>query len=159
MKRLEKILSIIDEETRKAAASNTLDKAALDTLYISQLAGIDRTNASKIMNRLWREGSLIKIEGHPVIYLSRRVLQKAYDADNLPNTIFRGDSVTRYLKEKGSNLETADDLYEKIIGADGSLHDQIRDAKSAIMYPPYGLPLLIIGNPGVNKLKIASCLH
>ena len=94
-----------------------------------------------------------------MIYLSRRVLQKAYDADNLPNTIFRGDSVTRYLKEKGSNLETADDLYEKIIGADGSLHDQIRDAKSAIMYPPYGLPLLIIGNPGVNKLKIASCLH
>ena len=59
MKRLEKILHIIDEETQKAIAGNTLDTVTLDTLYISQLAGVDRTNASKLMNRLWREGSLI----------------------------------------------------------------------------------------------------
>ncbi len=159
MKRLEKILHIIDEETQKAIAGNTLDTVTLDTLYISQLAGVDRTNASKLMNRLWREGSLIKIQSHPVVYLSRGILQKAYDTDNIPNTIFKGDSITRYLKEKGTSAPELEDPAEKIIGADGSLHDQIRDAKSAIMYPPYGLPLLVIGNPGVNKLKIASYLH
>ena len=47
-----------------------------------------------------------------------------------------------------------DDL-DKIIGATGSLSDAIINAKSAVSYPPYGIPCLIHGPNGVGKTSFS----
>lgn len=157
----EKIQKLMDDYTREALSKDNPDKAGIDTLYVAQKIGIDRTNASKELNRLWRSGQLIKLQGHPMLYLSRTVLTNGFCKDNLPNVLFKDDKLSNYMNParpvKKPNDHELD--IDRIVGSNGSLHDQIRDAKAAILYPPYGLSLLMIGNPGVNKMRIAAGLH
>lgn len=52
----------------------------------------------------------------------------------------------------------SDDL-PRIIGTDGSLKMAVRQAKAAILYPPYGLHTLILGETGVGKSMFAEAMH
>lgn len=54
--------------------------------------------------------------------------------------------------QKGNNLR-------EIIGYHGSLRNQIRQAESAILYPPHGLHTLILGPSGVGKSFFAEAMY
>ncbi|MGG5318490.1 sigma 54-interacting transcriptional regulator [Enterococcus sp. AZ072] len=45
------------------------------------------------------------------------------------------------------------------IGYDGSVKNQIEQCKSAVTYPPHGLPILIHGSSGVGKSYLAKLIH
>ncbi|AVD34488.1 sigma 54-interacting transcriptional regulator [Clostridioides difficile] len=47
--------------------------------------------------------------------------------------------------------EESNDPFETLIGNKGSLRNAVEQAKSAILYPPKGLPTLIVGESGVGK--------
>lgn len=49
-----------------------------------------------------------------------------------------------------------DQCFSDVIGYDGSLMKQILSCKSAVTYPPKGLPLLILGESGVGKTFLAE---
>ncbi|WP_244287701.1 sigma 54-interacting transcriptional regulator [Lacrimispora celerecrescens] len=55
--------------------------------------------------------------------------------------------------------EFQDDIFDKIIGSDGSLKNQISKAKAAVMYPPKGLHTLLYGPSGVGKSFLAELMH
>jgi Transcriptional regulators containing an AAA-type ATPase domain and a DNA-binding domain len=49
--------------------------------------------------------------------------------------------------------------FQQVVGYDGSLKLQIRQAQAATLYPPKGLHTLIIGPSGVGKSQLAESMH
>lgn len=89
-------------------------------------------------------------------------------------------SITSYLNEKGydtsrnvvkklveelkdnNNYEKKSvimDYFSNLIGFNQSLKPCIMQAKAAILYPPFGLSTLIIGESGVGKSNFAKCMY
>lgn len=58
-----------------------------------------------------------------------------------------------------NNPETLQDPFSLLIGYEGSLKNSISQSKSAVLYPPFGLPTLIIGESGVGKTHFAECIY
>lgn len=55
--------------------------------------------------------------------------------------------------------EKSEDPFEKLIGDNLSLKPSIMQAKASIMYPPFGLPTLIVGESGVGKTYFVECMY
>jgi len=49
--------------------------------------------------------------------------------------------------------------FNKLIGVNGSLEMQIKQAKAAVLYPPNGLHCLILGETGVGKSELAEAMY
>lgn len=62
-------------------------------------------------------------------------------------------------KESNSNTIIKNDYFSNLIGYDQSLKPSIMQAKAAILYPPFGLSTLVIGESGVGKSNFAKCMY
>ncbi len=104
----------------------------------SQMAAelnLDRTNASRYLNELYKENRVVRIEGRPVIY---------------EVTPLELDAGKEHLAEVG---------FDNLIGAEESLKISIQQAKAAILYPPRGLHTIIFGETGTGKSLFAECMY
>ena len=147
MKRKDKVLAYVLEKTSNLKDRDIDIGGGVTALEIAEVLDILRSNASKDLNTLTREGKLDKTETRPVRYydaainhyrpLERKVKSfKEYPSDT---------------KDKPKELSAATtDLFQNMIGASGSLTSQISQAKAAIFYPPKGLNTLIEVDGGVN---------
>ncbi|MBP2966682.1 sigma 54-interacting transcriptional regulator, partial [Acinetobacter baumannii] len=122
---------------------------------VAQACDIQRSNASKDLNSLVREGLIDKLEGRPVRYVCK--------------SIFRHKPLSKYVE---SYLETeprvsskkqvetlySDDIFKRVVGAYGSMKNSTEQAKAAILYPPKGLNCLIIGPTGSGKTFFAHTM-
>lgn len=116
--RKEEVLEILTKNHNKFTAKELADELQ-----------IDRTNVSRYLNELTKEGVVQKIDGRPVRFQSTTVMVKKHiDFDNL-------------------------------IGRKDSLKSQIQKAKAAILYPPRGLHTLIFGETGTGKTMFAECMY
>lgn len=72
---------------------------------------------------------------------------------------FRNPPAVKPAKQLSTTLNSsAASQFDRIIGADSSLSGQIKQAKSAILYPPHGLHTLITGSTGVGKSLFAGSM-
>ncbi|WP_125153984.1 sigma 54-interacting transcriptional regulator [Clostridium rectalis] len=108
----------------------------ISAIELSEYLNIDRSNVSRYLNKLHKEGKVKKIDGRPVLYHSLEF---------------------RNTKEK-NNTNKLNSL-DKIIGAQLSLRVPIQQAKAAILYPPRGLHTLILGKTGVGKSMFAELMY
>ncbi|GFZ31600.1 PTS sugar transporter [Clostridium zeae] len=89
--------------------------------------------------------------------ITRLLLQEGFDISR--------HVVEEILEESGKNIEVVSDVeenldpFESLTGYNGSLKRAIAQAKSAILYPPFGLPTLITGESGVGKTQFAECMY
>lgn len=60
---------------------------------------------------------------------------------------------------KGGDIKERKDNFSSLIGSEGSLKQSIMQAKAAILYPPFGLSTLIVGESGVGKSYFAKCMY
>jgi transcriptional regulator with AAA-type ATPase domain/transcriptional regulatory protein LevR len=51
------------------------------------------------------------------------------------------------------------DSFSKLVGYDGSLSKCVKQARASILYPPFGLPTLIIGESGTGKTLFAEFMY
>lgn len=118
MIRKDRIFEYIKQQQRPDVTTEEV-AAALD---------IQRSNASKDLNTLVREGKIQKTNTRPVHY---------------------------YLKQQATMTPSTpiDDthIFDCITGHEGSMKTQIEQAKSSILYPPKGLNCLITGQTGTGK--------
>jgi transcriptional regulatory protein LevR/transcriptional regulator with AAA-type ATPase domain len=99
-----------------------------------QLAGVlhlDRANVSSDLNKLWKEGKVRKSSGRPVLFAV---------ADNETNE----QSMTKL---------------DQLMNDQKSLATAVEQGKAAILYPPKGMHMLILGETGTGKSMFAGLLH
>lgn len=159
MNRKQRVLNYVNE----ACASFTLqdiDKGmGITTKEVADALDSMRSNISKDLNQLAREGELKKIEGRPVRFIPiekarHKPLTKhvpSYKENNAPS-----GGVTQEVLDYSYNQTR--DIFKSIIGANGSIKNAVEQAKAAVLYPPKGLNTLITGPTGSGKSFFAHAM-
>lgn len=154
-KRIERIYQyIVDKENHFSA----IDKnSSVTTAEIADALQIQRSNVSKDLNSLVREGRLIKLDGRPVGYMLAANIQ------NVKKKYVPSYKEERQPRAKAEPQHTGlmmhtHDLFSNIIGMNGSMKNAGEQAKAAILYPPKGLNCLITGPTGSGKTFFAHAM-
>ncbi|CAM3224590.1 sigma-54-dependent transcriptional regulator [Lactiplantibacillus plajomi] len=144
--------------TRKARIFEYLcqhgKQAGLTTEEVANGLMLARSNVSKELNTLVREGQLIKSTGRPVRYELQPTTAPVSDAARAPRSVSDSVSATATTAAR-----TKPDAFDRMIGAHESLSNQVEQAKAAILYPPRGLNTLIIGPTGSGKTYFANAMY
>lgn len=164
-----KLYAIIEEQTNKIDFSAHPLVDAMQPLQLSALAQMTQiapSNASMVLSQLYKEGRLLRVGKRPVYYLALQPLEVSLKL-RFPSDRF--DSLEELEAFLASALNGAiersvqntiyEDPFSTIIGASGSLRQQVMQAKSALTYPPAGLPTLLIGPVGAGKESFARCMY
>jgi len=125
------------------------NQEGISAAEIAEELDSNRANISRYLNKLYRSDRLAKIQGRPVLYK----LKESNEEQKINKKTSRKHySLKDNVKEENSKLDD-------IIGAKGSLKNQIQQAKAAILYPPNGLHTLLLGETGVGKSMFANLMH
>ena len=154
------IAEAVREQTRRILDSGEIDNRGADAFTLSIDLKMDRANVSRILNGLWKDGSLIKFQGKPTLFLDRKLVSEHFPGFFIPQTVARGESLSRLIRSHSEEepAGSANSL-EQLIGADASMKDAIVLAKASVSYPPFGLHTLLHGSIGVGKNKFAHCMY
>ena len=146
MKRIEKIYLFVSKQSKALSREEVASGAGITTKEVAEAFGIQRTNASKDLNELVKDGLLAKIDGRPVRYLECGLVSQTKQSQ-LKKTPIPIRSIKEYV-----------DIFQKVIGGNGSMKVPIEQAKAAILYPPRGLNCLITGATGSGKTHFAHIM-
>ena len=145
----------MEENLRKLVKENTIhEKYKLNNA--SQLGtqlGLSRNWISQYLNEYYNDGTFIKINTRPVVFLDREALEEKYSIRVDKNLLTSFDELRTIIQ--GQNISD----FEKLIGQKGSLRDVVDKCKASISYPPHGLPTLLYGPTGTGKSSIAAMMY
>jgi transcriptional regulator with AAA-type ATPase domain/mannose/fructose-specific phosphotransferase system component IIA len=153
-----------------------IEDIGFDAQTIGDYIDVSRNNISKELNKLLRENAVIKITGKPVLYLDKESIEEKFNYKINENVFNNFDTFKNSLNMKTSNnlnvinnkkevklisknKKTNVNIFDRIIGFDDSLKNQIELGKAAMLYPPNGLHVLITGPTGVGKTTLAEALY
>lgn len=141
-----RIKDIIEEHTKKYGL---VENEVFTSSYLSNVLGLSRNTASQYLNEANKKGEVIKINSRPVYFYDTDVLNKMLNT-HLNKFVY--DSINDV-------LDAGKYGFDKLIGKNGSLSEVVNQCKAAISYPPYGLPILLLGPTGTGKSFIASLIY
>ena len=148
MKRKEKVWEYLKTVLPNAPQGVTTSKVAMDLDLV-------RTNASKELNVLVKEGKLAKTATRPVKYFFADQAQPATTSTSKEKKA--KDQASKTMNPDQNDHQ--DDIFDHLIGKTSSLKNQIEQAKAAILYPPHGLNVLITGPTGSGKTYFANAMN
>ncbi len=108
---------------------------------------ISRSLASQYLNGFVKEGLLVKIATRPVYFLSRKNIEEQFQVQLKESMFYSVEDFLDTLSKKTCIKRN----FMKMIGYDTSLHTVIDQLKSALKYPPNGLPVILYGEKGSGK--------
>ncbi|WP_196605034.1 sigma 54-interacting transcriptional regulator [Pectinatus haikarae] len=152
------------------------------TMDIAAATGILRNNVSMELNAALKQNLVIKINGKPVIYIEKNLLETAYNthltanvfnsfsalenclhlsaADTSPQSLSVDDiSPLRPADKDTTPASAPHDVFDNLIGVTDDLYTQSKQAKAAVLYPPNGLHTLITGPTGSGKTTFANIMY
>lgn len=103
---------------------------SVTTEAIADALGLSRANVSSDLNQLCKEGKASKEGIRPVLY-----------------------------KAISSESPAAINVFDQLTQENPSLYKAIEQAKAAILYPPKGMHILILGETGAGKSMFAELIH
>ncbi len=135
-------------------ATEDLDFNRVETLTataVSDVLSISRSLASQYLNELYREKLFIKVSSRPVLFLHKEVIKYTYGI-SLKNQEYLNMNQLKKELDNAIKLGGFDDL----IGYNGTLKTVVDQMKASVSYPPFGLPLLMVGKDGVGKFTLVE---
>jgi len=120
----------------------------ITTEEVAKRAGVMRHNASSDLNDLVRKGLVIKQSSRPVRF---------WAAESASSHSKELTAVTS-LENENTSMPSFN-CFNEFIGAEGSLRPIIEQVKAAMLYPPKGLPTLLVGSTGVGKSYLAENMY
>lgn len=117
----------------------------------------DRTNVSRILNELFREGKLIKKIGKPTIFISKETIHREFPFINIPDTLSKDANFEKYISYTHAESKSSFAQAFHIIGSsqDGSLFNAINKLMPIFFLPQNILKSIIIkGENGSGKKYI-----
>lgn len=113
-----------------------------------------RSTVSTMLNTAVKNGLFIKIETRPVLFVPVDIVKKELHV-HLEKSVYTPEEIRNLFFKK----EQEADSFSIMIGHDGSQSLQIKQAQSAILYPPKGLHTLITGESGTGKTLFAHTMY
>lgn len=113
-----------------------------------------RSTVSTMLNTAVKNGLFIKIETRPVLFVPVDIIKKELHV-HLEKSVYTPEEIRNLFFKK----EQEADSFSIMIGYDGSQSLQIKQAQSAILYPPKGLHTLITGESGTGKTLFAHTMY
>ena len=155
MKRIDKVYEYVKNQTQSLTASDLEKNSGVTTKEVAEACDIQRSNASKDLNSLVREGLIDKLDGRPVKYVTKSVFRHKPLSKYVESYL---EKEPQQLEKKREPIFGNDDIFKRIVGSLGSMKNATEQAKAAILYPPRGLNCLIIGPTGSGKTFFAHTM-
>lgn len=156
MGRKDRVLAFLCEQTELFISGSGAPK--IDATSISDEIGIARYNVSRDLNRLVEEEQVIKLAGRPVCFLGKHLIEKEIGREIESEKPLTVQELEELLSVK-DNKYPSDYPFTELIGYDGSLENAVRQAKAALLYPPFGLHSLLTGPSGSGKTTFARFMY
>jgi len=121
----------IDLIFTKLKESTEFNKEGISASYIAEELNISRANASNDLNKLVVDGKAIKVKGKPTLFIP--VVEE--------------------------NVISDISIINKFSDTNPSLYTAVEQAKAAILYPPNGMNILLLGETGVGKSTFAEVIY
>lgn len=114
-----------------------------------------RSTVSTLLNTAVKYGLFIKIETRPVLFVPVDIVKRELHVP-LDQSVYTPEEIRDLFFKKE---QEGTDSFSIMIGYDGSQSLQIKQAQSAILYPPKGLHTLITGESGTGKTLFAHTMY
>lgn len=160
----EKMLSIIKTENRKepftdARLGKMLSATREQITILRKELGIGnsrdrrRPYLKKMIEEIVAENGRLNITE-----VTKKLMEAGFDISrHVVEEFFNEGTITEL--PRSEEIVTLQDPFSNLVGHDGSLEPSVTQSKSAILYPPFGLSTLIIGESGVGKTQFAECMY
>lgn len=132
--------------------NESMDSEKFTAAYIANELKISRNLASQYLNEYVKEDKIIKIVSRPVYFYIKDYIEEKYQIKLESSTFKSFDELIGKAEKKPKD-------YQKLVGYNGSLKEVIEQCKSAVSYPPNGLPILITGPTGTGKSLLAQLTY
>jgi len=130
------------------------DLSSFTTQKISHHLHLSRSVTSQYLNELCKEDILVKVNSRPVYFFDKKTLEKKYRLQFKSQEFFNISDLMSTLENEFIQKD-----FMNVIGYDGSLADCIIQMKSATMYPPNGLPMILYGEMGIGKTYLVNQMY
>lgn len=162
-RRIDRVLNYVKAKTAELSSEALNEGAGVTTAEVADALGIQRTNSSKDLNELVRDGLIGKSNQRPVRYFFLTNQAAAQQPPENPRPKRVPSYKEKDLPEVSGSLQrlgenNMKDIFVSFIGSNGSMKNSIEQAKASIMYPPKGLNCLITGPTGSGKTHFAHAM-
>lgn len=125
------------------------------TEMISKEVHLSRTLTSQYLNELNKEKKVVKVSSRPVYYFAAKALEELLGNDMCDLEFLNMAEFNDFvIKRKHISRD-----FSKAIGYNGTLQYCIDQMKSAVLYPPDGLHVLLYGKKGSGKCYLVRLLY
>ena len=148
------ILGKISSYTRTALSEGDLAFEQCNALNIALDLKMDRSNVSRILNQLFSDLLLIKINGRPTTFISRDVMAEEFPYARIPQIVPSIAALSEYLHPGSTDEYRASAKDFDIIGSMSreALKEIVDKILPLIMCPPRdSVPFILSGEKGCGK--------
>ncbi|WP_429968774.1 sigma-54-dependent transcriptional regulator [Enterococcus sp. DIV0765a] len=156
MGRKDSIFAFLCEQTESFISGECC--LSIDATSIADELKLARYNVSRDLNKLAEEGQVLKFSGRPVCFLAKELIERCVGKKDEIGTGMTLEEM-RKLLYKYSSDHLNDYPFTELIGYNGSLENAIRQAKAALLYPPFGLHSILTGPSGSGKTTFARFMY
>lgn len=126
---------------------------------IGEKLNLSRSSISLELNKLSKDGKLIYIKSRPVIFFDKKLFNEKFSVNIKKDKFNSLKELVELIEKKRISEANRDDNEFGIIGLNGSLKKIADQGRAAILYPPNGLHILLLGSTGVGKSLFAEYLY
>jgi transcriptional regulator with AAA-type ATPase domain/transcriptional regulatory protein LevR len=155
MKRIDRIFAALHDLCLKPVPGKS--SPGFSAQELADQLQLDRSNVSRDLNLLHNQGMIDKLPGKPALFFTFAEPKSSLSpkqAKQPPPP--RNETGTAH---NNTALSVKSDTLANLIGADGSLQTQVKQAQAAVLYPPRGLHTLLLGETGVGKSMFAETMY
>ncbi|MEH7108785.1 sigma 54-interacting transcriptional regulator [Bacillus sp. JJ1764] len=156
MRRIDRIYNQLLNNFSEYTLEELLSKQGNSAQEIAEQLEMERSNISFELNNLVRIQKVIKIKTFPVRYVPVEVVEKAFHK-KWDIRQMEVDQLKHPANQINQTIQA--NPFDLMIGANGSLKKSISQAKAAVLYPPIGLHMLLLGPTGAGKSLFANRIY
>ena len=154
------LIDIVNRETNQFCIHLNPEHFYSDAQNIATELRLDRANVSRQLNRLWRDGSCLKVDGRPTFFVSLPVIADHYPGISFETTY---DSMETFLTVLQGQTQPYHQLkaFDGVIGSRimETMYDQTQALCDYFDYPANAYHVTIRGEKGSGKMMFCDAIY